>query len=85
MLALEAILITEDTGVLLVCNLLQSQDVNIQTDVSNVRIVPILTQLRIPTGSQRSPYLYVFPFHFPKSTSASVLDSDHLPCYVLHT
>ena len=39
MLAVEAVLITEDMGVLLVCNLLQSQDTSIQTDVSENRVV----------------------------------------------
>ena len=38
-LVVEVILIAEDTGVLLVCNLLQSQDVNIQTDVNENRVV----------------------------------------------
>ena len=33
------ILIAEDMGALLVCNLLQSQDVNIQTDVNKNRVV----------------------------------------------
>ena len=33
------ILIAEDMGALLVCNLLQSQDVNIQTDVNENRVV----------------------------------------------
>ena len=39
MLVVEAVLITEDTGVLLVCNLLQSQDASTQTDVSKNRVV----------------------------------------------
>ena len=39
MLVVEAVLITEDTGVLLVCNPLQSQDVSIQTDVNKSRVV----------------------------------------------
>ena len=38
-LVVEVFLIAEDTGVLLVCNLLQSQDMNIQTNVSGSRIV----------------------------------------------
>ena len=38
-LTVEAILIAKDTGVLLVCNLLQSQDANIQTNVSKNRVV----------------------------------------------
>ena len=38
-LVVEAILIAEDTGVLLICNLLQSQDMSIQTDVSENRVV----------------------------------------------
>ena len=38
-LVVEAILITEDTGVLLVCNLLQSQDANIQTNVNESRVI----------------------------------------------
>ena len=37
-LVVEVILIAEDTGVLLVCNLLQSQDTNIQTDASGNRV-----------------------------------------------
>ena len=36
---MEAILIAEDMGVLLVCNLLQSQDANTQTNVSESRVV----------------------------------------------
>ena len=39
MLAMEAILIAKDMGVLLVCNLPQSQDVSIQTDASENRVV----------------------------------------------
>ena len=39
MLIVEAVLIAEDTGVLLICNPLQSQDVSIQTDVSESRVV----------------------------------------------
>ena len=39
MLIVEAVLITKDMGVLLVCNLLQSQDASIQTDVSKSRVV----------------------------------------------
>ena len=39
MLVVEAILIAEDMGVLLICNLLQSQNVSIQTDVSGNRVV----------------------------------------------
>ena len=35
----EVILIAEDTGVLLACNLLQSQDANIQTNASENRVV----------------------------------------------
>ena len=38
-LVVEVALITEDMGVLLVCNLLQSQDTNTLTDVSKNRIV----------------------------------------------
>ena len=38
-LVMEVILITEDMGVLLVCNLLQSQDANTQTDASKNRAV----------------------------------------------
>ena len=38
-LIVEVVLIAEDTGVLLVCNLLQSQDTSIQTDVSENRVV----------------------------------------------
>ena len=36
---MEVILIAEDTGVLLICNLPQSQDVSIQTDASENRVV----------------------------------------------
>ena len=36
---MEVVLIAEDTGVLLVCNPLQSQDVNIQTDVNMSRVI----------------------------------------------
>ena len=39
MLIVEAVLITEDMGVLLACNLLQSQDVNTQTNVSKSRVI----------------------------------------------
>ena len=38
-LVVEVVLIAEDMGVLLVCNLLQSQDANTQTDVSENRVV----------------------------------------------
>ena len=36
---MEAILIAKDMGVLLICNLLQSQDVSIQTNVNENRVV----------------------------------------------
>ena len=39
MLVVEVVLIAEDMGVLLACNLLQSQDANIQTDVSENRVI----------------------------------------------
>ena len=39
MLVVEAALIAEDMGVLLVCNLLQSQDMSTQTDASENRVV----------------------------------------------
>ena len=39
MLVMVVVLIAEDTGVSLTCNLLQSQDVSIQTDVSESRVV----------------------------------------------
>ena len=39
MLVVEVVLIAEDMGVLLVCNLLQSQDANTQTDVNENRVV----------------------------------------------
>ena len=39
MLVVEVVLIAEDMGVLLACNLLQSQDANTQTDVSENRVV----------------------------------------------
>ena len=39
MLVVEAILIAKAMGVLLICNLLQSQDVNTQTNASRSRIV----------------------------------------------
>ena len=38
-LIVEVVLIAEDMGVLLVCNLLQSQDANTQTDVNENRVV----------------------------------------------
>ena len=38
-LVVEAVLIAEDMGALLVCNLLQSQDANTQTDASESRVV----------------------------------------------
>ena len=38
-LVVEVVLIAEDTGVLLICNLLQSQDTSIQTDASKNRVV----------------------------------------------
>ena len=37
-LVVEVVLIAEDMGALLVCNLLQSQDTNIQTDASENRV-----------------------------------------------
>ena len=39
MLIVEAILINEDMGVLLTCNLLQPQDVNIQINVSESKVI----------------------------------------------
>ena len=39
MLAVEAVLIAEGTGVLLACNPLQPQDANIQTDANESRII----------------------------------------------
>ena len=39
MLVVDVVLITEDMGVLLVCNPLQSQDANTQTDVNENRVV----------------------------------------------
>ena len=39
MLVVEVVLIAEDMGVLLVCNLLQSQDANTQIDVNENRVV----------------------------------------------
>ena len=39
MLVVGVVLIAEDTGTLLVCNLLQSQDANTQTDASENRVV----------------------------------------------
>ena len=39
MLVMEAVLIAEDMGVLLICNLLQSQDASIQTNVSESRVL----------------------------------------------
>ena len=39
MLVVEAVLTAEDTGALLVCNLLQSQDANTQTDASESRVI----------------------------------------------
>ena len=39
MLVVGVVLIAEDMGVLLACNLLQSQDANTQTDVSENRVV----------------------------------------------
>ena len=39
MLVVEVVLIAEDMGVLLACNLLQSQDVSTQTNVSESRVV----------------------------------------------
>ena len=38
-LTMEVVLIAEDMGVLLICNLLQSQDASIQTDVNENRVV----------------------------------------------
>ena len=38
-LVVEVVLIAKDTGALLVCNLLQSQDANTQTDASESRVV----------------------------------------------
>ena len=39
MLVVEVVLIAEDMGVSLVCNLLQSQDANIQTNVNESKVV----------------------------------------------
>ena len=39
MLVVEAVLITEDMGVLLICNLRQFQDENIQTNASENRVI----------------------------------------------
>ena len=39
MLVAEAVLITEDMGALLTCNLLQSQDASTQTDASESRVI----------------------------------------------
>ena len=39
MLIVGVVLIAEDMGALLICNLLQSQDANTQTDVSESRVV----------------------------------------------
>ena len=39
MLVVEAVLIAEDTGALLTCNPLQSQDMNTQTDANESRVV----------------------------------------------
>ena len=41
MLVVEVVLIAEDMGVLLICNLLQSQDVNTQIDASKNRIASV--------------------------------------------
>ena len=38
-LAVEVVLIAKDTGALLICNLLQSQDMSIQTNASESRVV----------------------------------------------
>ena len=60
MLVMEVILIAKDTGVLLACNLPQSQDANIQTDASENRVVsgslPSLGSLerRLETTSQEA-------------------------------
>ena len=43
MLVVETALITENMGVLLICNLLQFQDVSIQTDVSKSRVVSAIS------------------------------------------
>ena len=59
-LVMEVVLIAKDMGVLLVCNLLQSQDASIQTDVSENRVVsggsPSLGSLerRLETMSQEA-------------------------------
>ena len=58
MLVVGVVLIAEDMGVLLACNLLQSQDASIQTDVSESRIVldgspsSALLERRLETTSQ---------------------------------
>ena len=39
MLVVEAVLIAEDMGALLICNLLQSQDTNIQTNANESRVI----------------------------------------------
>ena len=60
MLAVEVVLIAEDMGVLLVCNLLQSQDASIRTDASENRVVSggspssVLLERRLETTSREA-------------------------------
>ena len=59
---MEAILITEDMGVLLVCNLLQSQDASIQTDTSENRAaLDILPSSGLPERRQVMRDLQAIP------------------------
>ena len=49
MLIVEAVLIAKDMGVLLVCNPLQSQDMNLQTNASKSRVISaVLPSLGLP-------------------------------------
>ena len=62
MLVVGDVLIAEDMGVSLVCNLLQSQDANTQTDASENRVASVLGSAilppsRVPEWNPRTPYV----------------------------
>ena len=70
MLVTEAALITEDMGVLLTCNLLQFQDVNIQTGVSKSKAISGgLPSLGLPERRLETTIREVIPL-MPRSSSS---------------
>ena len=66
---MEAILIAEDMGVLLVCNLLQSQDASIQTNMSENRAaLDILPSSGLPERRQVMRDLQAIPLMLGSSS-----------------